>query len=155
MWRKYRDRVTKKFLKRIRGRKTSIIYQNQILSVNEIFTYTKQKKIFYYFYVQGNLPQVQKNKRRTQFLAIRLSKGSTMLMVKIIREVLKRKETKRFFFMQYPVYPQFNINELLLLIHVQDENKLQQYEFELLDFHEEFEQALDSLVGTVFKKPVD
>ncbi|TFG20943.1 MAG: hypothetical protein EU530_01965, partial [Promethearchaeota archaeon] len=143
MWRKYRESITNKKLKRIRGRKSSLLYQKQVLTVQEIFTYPSNKQIFYQFFVKGNLPHIQKNKRGSQFLAIQLSKGSSVLLLKVIREVLKREGSRRFFFIQYPIYPQFNINYLLLLIHVQDTSALSQYEDSLLGVYEKFSQAIE------------
>ena len=150
MWRKYRDSIVKKSLKRIKGRKSSLIYQKQILTVDEIFTYTSKKRIFYQFYVKGNLPHVQKNKKRTQFLAIQLSKGSSALLLNLIREVLKREGSKRYFFIQYPIYPQFNLNYLLLLIHVQDETSLTQYEELLGEIYDKFTQVIKKLTSNAF-----
>ena len=87
MWRKYRKSVLNKKLKRIRGRKRSLIYQKQILSVQNIFSYLKSNHQFYHFYIKGSLPYTLKNKKRTQFLGIELSRGSSLLLVKIIREI--------------------------------------------------------------------
>ncbi len=155
MWRKYHESLTKKSLKRIRGRKSSLIYQNQILTVQEIFTYTSKKLIYYHFFVKGNLPHIQKNKRITQFLAIQLSKGSSILVSRLIREVLRRDRAKQFFYIQYPIYPQFNINYLLLLIHVKDEKSIPDYERELQIFFEKFRTRVDSLVSKAFEDRVD
>ena len=155
MWRKYRESVTNKKLKRIKGRKTSLIYHKQILSVQDIFTFTSNKRIFYHFYVHGNLPHVQKNKRKSQFLAIQLSKGSSSLMLNLIREVLKREGSKRFFFIQYPIYPQFNIHYLLLLVHIEAETSLAQYEEALREIYEKFTEAIDNLTSYAFKNHVD
>jgi len=145
MWRKYRDSVIKKSLKRIRGRKSSLIYQKQILTVKEIFTYISKKRIFYHFYVKGNLPYIQKNRAKSQFLAIQLSKGSSVLILNLIRETLKREGSKRFFFIQYPIYPQFNMNYLLLLIYIQDESLIPQYEDSLRDVYDKFMQAIENI----------
>jgi hypothetical protein len=150
MWRKYRDSIIKKSLKRIRGRKSSLIYQKQILSVNEIFTYSSKKQIFYHFYVKGNLPHIQKNRAKSQFLAIQLSKGSSVLLLNLIREVLKREGSKQFFFIQYPIYPQFNINYLLLLIHIRDESLIPRYEDSLRGVNEKFKQAIENITSNAF-----
>ena len=155
MWRKYRESITNKKLKRIRGRKTSLIYQNQLLSVQEIFTYTSNKRIFYHFYVQGNLPQIQKNQRRSQFLAIQLSKGSSSLINSLIRQVLKREGSKRFFFIQYPIYPQYNLHYLLLLVHIQEGSNISQYEEALRMVYKKFTEAVDTLTSNAFKDRVD
>ena len=155
MWRKYRESISNNKLKRIRGRKSSLIYQNQVLSVQEIFTYTSNKRIFYHFYVRGNLPHIQKNKRRTEFLAIQLSKGSSSLMNSLIRQVLKKEEAKHFFFIQYPIYSQTNIQYLLLLIHVEDPKNQKQYEELLQDIHKKFKQAIDILASHAFTNSVD
>ncbi len=150
MWRKYRESIMNKKLKRIKGRKSSLIYQKQILTVQKIFTYSSNKQIFYQFHVKGNLPHIQKNKRGSQFLAIQLSKGSSTLLLNLIREVLKREGSKRFFFIQYPIYPQFNINYLLLLIYVQDTTALAQYEESLLEVYEKFSQAIEKIISSAF-----
>jgi len=150
MWRKYRESITNKKLKRIKGRKTSLIYQKQVLSVQEIFTYTSNKRVFYHFYVKGNLPHIQKNTKKSQFLAIQLSKGSSALLLKLTREVLKNEGSKQFFFIQYPIYPQFNINYLLLLIHVQDGTLYTQYEELLQGVYEKFTQALEKIISSAF-----
>jgi hypothetical protein len=155
MWRKYRETFGNKKLKRIKGRKTSLIYQKQILTVQHIFTYTSHKRIFYHFYVQGNLPYVQKNKRKSQFLAIQLSKGSSILMSTLIQEVLKREGSKKFFFIQYPLYPQFNIQYLLLLVHIQDSTSLTQYEESLREVYKTFNRAIHTLTSRAFKNNVD
>lgn len=155
MWRKYRESITNKKLKRIKGRKTSLIYQNQILEVNQIFTYTSNKRIFYHFYVKGNLPHIQKNKKKSQFLAIQLSKGSSSLMLNLIREVLKREDSKHFFFIQYPIYPQFNMHYLLLLLHIQEDHSLVQFENLLGDVKKKFTQTIQTLTKNAFKNHVD
>ncbi len=155
MWRKYRESITKKTVKRIKGRKNSLIYQKQILTVQEIFAYNSNKRFFYHFFVQGNLPHVQKNKKRSQFLAIQLSKGSSLLMSRLIREILKREGSKRFFFIQYPLYPPFNIAYLLLLMHIQDETSITQYEESLREVYEKFTQAIETLTSSAFKDHVD
>jgi hypothetical protein len=155
MWRKYRESITNKKLKRIKGRKSSLIYQNQILSVQEIFTYLSNKRIFYHFYVKGNLPHIQKNKRRTEFLAIQLSKGSSSLMNSLIRQVLKKEGLKQFFFIQYPVYSQTNIQYLLLLIRIEDPEKKKQYEELLRKIYAKFKQAIDTLASHAFDNSVD
>ncbi|MHA1110112.1 MAG: hypothetical protein ACTSRE_03380 [Promethearchaeota archaeon] len=150
MWRKYRESISTKKLKRIKGRKTSLIYQKQVLTVQEIFTYTSSKRVFYHFYVKGNLPHIQKNTKKSQFLAIQLSKGSSALLLKLIREVLKREGSKRFFFIQYPIYPQFNINYLLLLMHIQDETSIPQYEDSLRGVFEKYTQAIEKIISSAF-----
>ena len=155
MWRKYRESITNKKLKRIKGRKYSLIYQNQVLSVQEIFTYSASKRIFYHFYVRGNLPHIQKNSRQTEFLAIQLSIGSSSLMSSLIRQVLKREGSKRFFFIQYPVYSQTNIQYLLLLVHFEDPEKQAHYEGLLEDIYEKFKHAVDSLTSRAFDNSVD
>ena len=132
-----------------------IFYQNQILSVQEIFTYNSNNRIFYHFFVKGNLPHIQKNKKKSQFLAIQLSKGSSLLMTRLIREVLKREGSEHYFFTQYPVYPQFNINYLLLLVHIRDENSIRDYETSLLNMYMKFTKAIDTLISKAFNNHVD
>jgi hypothetical protein len=155
MWRKYRESITNKNLKRIRGRKTSLFYQNQILTVDEIFTYRVNKHNFYHFYVQGNLPHIQKNKRKTHFLAIELSKGSSVLLTNLIRRILKREASKRFFFIQYPLYSQTNIQYLLLLIRVEDDHNIVEYQNMLMTIHDEFLNVIDVLASYAFRNGVD
>jgi len=155
MWRKYRESFINKNLQRIKGRKTSLIYQNQVLTVQQIFAYNSNKRTFYHFYVKGNLPQIHKNKRKSQFLAIELSKGSSILISNIIREVLGREGSKRFFFIQYPLYPQLSIQYLLLLLHIQEDQPIEYYEKSLREIYTKFTQAIHRLTEYAFKNHVD
>ena len=155
MWRKYRESFINKNLQRIKGRKTSLIYQNQVLTVQQIFAYNSNKRTFYHFYVKGNLPQIYKNKRKSQFLAIELSRGSSILLSYLIREVLRREGSKRFFFIQYPLYPQSNIQYLLLLLHIQEDQPIEYFEKSLREIHDEFTQVIHRLTEYGFKNPLD
>ncbi|MBN2154587.1 MAG: hypothetical protein JW776_00900 [Candidatus Lokiarchaeota archaeon] len=151
MWRKFRDSVTTKQVKRIKGRKTSLLYQNQILKVQQIFTYSSRKRIFYQFFVKGNLPHIQKNKKQTQFLGIQLSKGSSLLLTHLIREVLKCNGSREFFFIQYPVYSQTNIQYLILLIRLYEDSPIHEYEQKLMKLQDEFTNTIKSLVKSAFR----
>ena len=69
--------------------------------------------------------------------------------------MLKREGSKRFFFIQYPLYPPFNIHYLLLLMHIQDEASIAQYEESLREMYEKFTQAIETLTSNAFKNHVD